>query len=107
MGTGLSALDYPSGCRVAAIDLSEAMLDPNRMNDLLLKAGPLNERRIGEALADWASRTGRGSALGSVDAVEASKALLDRGWGKPSQQLEHTGAEGKPLAISINLGAGK
>ena len=33
--------------------------------------------------------------------VAASSALLDRGWGKPTQPLEHAGAEGGPLTIRV------
>jgi hypothetical protein len=32
--------------------------------------------------------------------VAAATALLDRGWGKPTQALEHTGEEGGPIAIT-------
>lgn len=31
--------------------------------------------------------------------IAAAEALLDRGWGRPSQQLEHTGKDGGTLAI--------
>lgn len=31
--------------------------------------------------------------------VAAAEALLNRGWGKPAQALEHTGADGGPLEV--------
>jgi hypothetical protein len=33
--------------------------------------------------------------------VSAAVALLDRGYGKPRQAVEHTGAEGGPLAVVV------
>lgn len=33
--------------------------------------------------------------------VAAATALLDRGWGKPRQALEHSGPEGAPLPAAI------
>lgn len=35
--------------------------------------------------------------------VSASAALLDRGWGKPGQALELTGADGAPLLSGITV----
>lgn len=35
--------------------------------------------------------------------VAASVALLDRGWGKPTQVNEHTGANGAPLIPSLSV----
>lgn len=32
--------------------------------------------------------------------VSAANSMLDRGWGKPPQQLEHTGAQGGPIQVS-------
>ena len=32
--------------------------------------------------------------------VAASNAILDRGYGKPKQALEHSGAEGGPVVVS-------
>jgi hypothetical protein len=34
--------------------------------------------------------------------VAAAQAVLDRGWGRPVQALEHSGPEGSPL-LSMNL----
>ncbi len=31
--------------------------------------------------------------------VAAATALLDRGWGKPAQYLEHTGPDGGPVKV--------
>jgi hypothetical protein len=31
--------------------------------------------------------------------VAAAEALLDRGWGRPMQAVEHTGSEGGPILI--------
>lgn len=38
----------------------------------------------------------------------AAQALLDRGWGRPAQQLEHTGKDGAaiPISIAINTRGG-
>lgn len=33
--------------------------------------------------------------------VSAASALLDRGYGKPRQQLEHSGADGGPLTVQV------
>ncbi len=35
--------------------------------------------------------------------VKAADALLDRGWGKPTQCLEHSGADGAPLGITVRF----
>lgn len=35
--------------------------------------------------------------------VAASVALLDRGWGKPTQPNEHTGANGAPLIPTLSV----
>ncbi len=32
--------------------------------------------------------------------VAAAVALLDRGWGKPAQALEHTGKDGGPIKVA-------
>lgn len=32
--------------------------------------------------------------------IAAANSLLDRGFGKPAQALEHTGADGAPLVLS-------
>lgn len=37
----------------------------------------------------------------------AATALLDRGWGRPAQQLEHTGKNGDPIAMLISEVSGK
>lgn len=34
--------------------------------------------------------------------VAAAVALLDRGWGRPRQSVELSGAEGVPLSIAVN-----
>lgn len=34
----------------------------------------------------------------------AAATLLDRGWGKPAQSLEHTGKDGGPLEAVIIIG---
>lgn len=34
--------------------------------------------------------------------VAAAKVLLEFGWGKPSQSMQVTGEEGRPLSIIIN-----
>jgi hypothetical protein len=44
--------------------------------------------------------------MGQTDAphaarVSAASQLLDRGWGKPAQALEHTGAEGGAIRTII------
>jgi hypothetical protein len=31
--------------------------------------------------------------------VAAASAILDRGWGKPAQTLEHTGKDGPPIEV--------
>jgi hypothetical protein len=36
-------------------------------------------------------------------AVAASVALLDRGWGRPMQPNEHTGADGAPLIPGLSV----
>jgi Family of unknown function (DUF5681) len=36
----------------------------------------------------------------SSQRVQAAVALLDRGWGKPLQAVEHTGADGGPIEIA-------
>lgn len=33
--------------------------------------------------------------------VSAATALLDRGYGRPRQQLEHSGADGGPLTVQV------
>ena len=35
--------------------------------------------------------------------VNAAQALLDRGWGKPVQGLEHTGLDGADLSLVVKL----
>lgn len=40
-----------------------------------------------------------------ADMNKASEILAERGWGKVPQPLEHGGAEGGTLSISIDLGA--
>jgi HEAT repeat protein len=35
--------------------------------------------------------------------VKAAEALLDRGFGKPTQSLEHSGADGAPLGIAVKF----
>lgn len=35
------------------------------------------------------------------DMVKVSEILADRGWGKPTQQLEHSGADGGALQIVV------
>lgn len=37
------------------------------------------------------------------DAAYAANALLDRGWGKPSQAMELTGKDGEDLKVIINI----
>jgi hypothetical protein len=32
--------------------------------------------------------------------VNAAQALLDRGWGKAKQEVEHTGADGGPISFT-------
>lgn len=39
--------------------------------------------------------------------VRATELLLERGWGKAAQPMEHSGAEGQALSVTIDLGAGK
>ena len=52
----------------------------------------LARRHTAEAIAALVA------ALGSPrERVAAAVALLDRGWGKPKHQLEHTGAGGGPI----------
>lgn len=41
------------------------------------------------------------------DMQRASEVLAERGWGKATQPLEHSGAEGQALSVTIDLGAGK
>jgi hypothetical protein len=48
-----------------------------------------------------------GLELTTKDVREACAWLADREYGKATQSVEHTGAEGQPLSISIDLGAGK
>jgi hypothetical protein len=43
------------------------------------------------------------SAKSERTRVAAAEALLDRGWGKAVQQLEHTGAEGAPLSLTVTF----
>ena len=35
--------------------------------------------------------------------IKAADALLDRGYGKPTQSLEHSGADGAPLGITVRF----
>jgi hypothetical protein len=35
--------------------------------------------------------------------VQAAQALLDRGWGKPIQEMRHEGPVGEPVAVKIYL----
>jgi len=35
--------------------------------------------------------------------AKAADKLLDRGWGRPAQSHEHTGAEGGPIETKISL----
>jgi hypothetical protein len=39
--------------------------------------------------------------------LDAGKWLADRGWGAPTQAVEHSGPGGAALSILIDLGAGK
>jgi hypothetical protein len=39
----------------------------------------------------------------SAAIVAASIALLDRGWGKPTQPNEHTGKDGAPLIPTLSV----
>lgn len=50
-----------------------------------------------EALADEVANNSGPSR------ISAAKELLDRGFGKIGQQVELTGAEGKPLAVEIGI----
>jgi hypothetical protein len=64
---------------------------------------PLEIKSLARAHTQTALKTLHG-VMTSPDApaaakVAASQALLDRGWGKPSQSLEHSGAEGGALVI--------
>lgn len=52
-----------------------------------------------ETLAEVARDKGQPAAA----RVSASSALLDRAWGKPKQAMEHTGADGEPLPMSISV----
>ena len=38
--------------------------------------------------------------------IAAAKELLDRGFGKSVQAVEHSGQDGKPLSIKVLFGAG-
>lgn len=49
-----------------------------------------------EALLDVAEKGESESAR-----VNAASALLDRGYGRPRQAIEHSGTDGSPLAISV------
>lgn len=35
--------------------------------------------------------------------VRAAEVLLERGWGKPAQPLEHSGENGQPLGIVVEF----
>jgi hypothetical protein len=35
--------------------------------------------------------------------VAAAQALLDRGWGKPMQAMEHSGPDGNPIEGMLNV----
>ena len=35
--------------------------------------------------------------------VHAAQALLDRGWGKPAQSVEHSGPDGGPVLTKVTL----
>ncbi len=35
------------------------------------------------------------------DRMRAAEWLGDRGWGRPTQSLEHTGAEGRPVEVTV------
>jgi len=35
--------------------------------------------------------------------VMASNAILDRGYGKPAQPLEHSGVDGESLSLTVNF----
>ena len=41
--------------------------------------------------------------MASTGNLRAAEILLDRGYGKPKQQLEHTGAEGGPIQTVIKF----
>lgn len=49
-----------------------------------------------QALVDVAQNSENDSAR-----VSAAQAILDRGYGKPRQALEHTGEDGGPVAIDV------
>lgn len=35
--------------------------------------------------------------------VRAAEALLERGWGKPAQPVEHSGADGADLGLTVRF----
>ena len=39
------------------------------------------------------------------DRAYAASALLDRGWGKPAQSVEHSGSGGGPISAALSLTA--
>lgn len=40
-----------------------------------------------------------------ADRMKAGTVLLDRGWGKPIQAIEATGADGAPATFTVDLGS--
>lgn len=64
-----------------------------------LEIEALAKRYAGDALRALQHIATKGESEGAR--VSAATALLDRGYGKPRQALEHTGAEGGPLLVSV------
>lgn len=49
------------------------------------------------------ARISEASDVPPAAAVAAAVALLDRGWGKPTQPNEHTGKDGAPLIPTLSV----
>ena len=75
---------------------------PNRATADIKAAAALHGTAALKALADIA----KGSKFPPAARVAAAVALLDRGFGKPSQTLSHTGPNGGPVE-SVAMTAGE
>ena len=69
---------------------------------------PKGLKHVREMAQKWTPRaiSVLSTALKSADErvrVHAATALLDRGWGKPAQQIE--GADGKSLVLELRIGS--
>lgn len=60
----------------------------------------LAKRHTAEAIAALVRICTEGTSESAV--VSASVALLDRGYGRPVQALEHTGKDGGPIVIRLD-----